>query len=164
MEHSTKSMRSDLISWTCCVITLETQDFLQANMFTLQRAALSLSSTFLQSFWTQCLNSNPDLGGRMQETWPSREISSAILSRAGLCSVIIPALGKSWSLTILQEREVRGATVLSNPQMYLATWNHRSVPSFLGERTSARAGSVAPRSSKTAFPKSQPCQACLFYH
>lgn len=47
-----------------------------------ERAALSLSSMFLQSFWNRLLNYNPNSGGRMQETSLQGKFTLQFLSRA----------------------------------------------------------------------------------
>ena len=78
------------------------------------RAVLRLGSIFLQSYWTSLLSYNPDSGGRMQETWPSGEIYSAISQQGWTlfsnypCSREIfvldnsPGKGCGWSNALLQ--------------------------------------------------------------
>lgn len=133
LRHGTshKLMRTNFISWKqYSIFHTENLGFLTSQcVHIVQTAAVSLGSG------TGLFHYSPDPGGKMQETWPWGEIYS----------VIILALGTSWILTILQEREVGGATMRFHPQNCLGTWNHWRAPSLPGETTPNLAGTASVR-------------------
>lgn len=73
MEHSTKSMRSNPVSWKHLVMTLETRIFYKLMSLCAESSSKS-GLCILAVPCTRLLNCNPDSGDKMQETWPSGEI------------------------------------------------------------------------------------------
>ena len=78
MEHSTKSMRSNLISWKWFAITLETRISYKRICSHCAESSSKSGLSILTDLWTRLVNCDPDSGARMKETRPSGEVYSAI--------------------------------------------------------------------------------------